>query len=672
MLDVARALEGTNRQCGIHAAGVVIANGPLTDYVPLHRAMRKGDDAGSKQGEAVVATQWVMGDLEKVGMLKMDFLGLRTLTLLTNAIGLIERTHGIKIDLMNLPLDDKETYDLLQKGDAKGVFQLESDGIRELLKRLRPDNFGDIIALIALYRPGPLEGGMVDDYVNIKHGRAQPTYAHPVMEEVLAETYGVMCIHEDARVSMADGTERPIKLVKRGDVVHALNLESRRFEYKECEDCGPTRRCEGIRLTLENGFSVLLTPDHDVWTYDGWKEVQDLDPAADLVAVGLSLPQEAPTYADLAPWLGADEDVAYLLGFLVGDGCLTGSGIAIATGTEPAHLKLVRWLAERFPTLHVHPYFNVRSWYVTLSHPDLLKQAGHGNRKTRLHHFLDIHGLKFHALQKKVPEAIFRCPAPVRAAFLAGLIDSDGCLDENNRGMGVAFITSSSPALLQGIRRLCQLEGISLKLYPQRAQIWDLETLNEVVSPYLVVKQFQGQLGNATTVGWVPRPVLWEAVPVGESIQAFSRRTGIQRTGMSHTFPFIKSSTAMKAGIQLGDVRYCQVVSVERVPDQQFYGMSVADHHNLVADGIVVKNCYQEQIMRILNRLGGIELAPAYACIKAISKKKYDIINDRKVDFVKGAIERVLAKQTAEEIFDLIVKFGGYGFNKSHSAAYAQ
>ena len=168
----------------------------MTDYVPLHRATRKGDDAGSKQGEAVVATQWVMGDLEKVGLLKMDFLGLRTLTLLTNAVGLIEKTRGIKVDLMNLPLDDKETYDLLQKGDAKGVFQLESDGIRELLKRLRPDNIRDIIALMALYRPGPLEGGMVDDYVNIKHGRAQPSYAHPVMEEVLAETYGVMCYQE--------------------------------------------------------------------------------------------------------------------------------------------------------------------------------------------------------------------------------------------------------------------------------------------------------------------------------------------------------------------------------------------------------------------------------------------------------------------------------------------
>src|SRR5258705_3515413 len=129
-------------------------------------------------------------------MLKMDFLGLRTLTLLDHTARLIKKTRGIDIDLYKLPLDDPETYDLLQRGDAKGVFQLESEGIRELLKRMRPDNIRDIIAIMALYRPGPLDGGMVDDYVNIKHGRAKPSYVHPVMEEVLAETYGVMVYQE--------------------------------------------------------------------------------------------------------------------------------------------------------------------------------------------------------------------------------------------------------------------------------------------------------------------------------------------------------------------------------------------------------------------------------------------------------------------------------------------
>jgi DNA polymerase-3 subunit alpha len=195
LVTIAKTLEGTNRQTGIHAAGVVIANGPITDYVPVHRAVRKSEEGG-RGGEPAVATQWVMGDLEKVGLLKMDFLGLRTLTLLDNCVKLIEKTRGEKIDLHNLPLDDRETYALLQRGDAKGVFQLESEGIRALLTQMRPDNIRDLIAIIALYRPGPLQGGMVDSYVNCKHGRERPVYQHPVMEEILSSTYGVMVYQE--------------------------------------------------------------------------------------------------------------------------------------------------------------------------------------------------------------------------------------------------------------------------------------------------------------------------------------------------------------------------------------------------------------------------------------------------------------------------------------------
>ena len=199
MIDIARRLEGTNRNAGTHAAGVVIADGDITDYVPVHRVNARNGDTGKNGKEernVVITTQWVMGDLEKVGMLKVDFLGLRTLTLLDNCVRLIKKTRGETVDLYKLPLDDPETYKLLQRGDAKGVFQLESEGIRELLKRMKPDNIRDIIAVMALYRPGPLGGGMVDAYINCKHGLEQPSYDHPVMEEILTETHGVMVYQE--------------------------------------------------------------------------------------------------------------------------------------------------------------------------------------------------------------------------------------------------------------------------------------------------------------------------------------------------------------------------------------------------------------------------------------------------------------------------------------------
>ena len=196
LIDIALKLEGTNRNAGTHAAGVVISDGPLSDHVPLQRVVRKGDGEGAKRDESVVTTQWVMGDLEKVGLLKMDFLGLRTLTLLENAVQLIANTRDETVRLDRVPLDDAATFALLQRGDAKGVFQFESGGIRELLKRMRPDRIQDLIACNALYRPGPLGGGMVDAYINRKHGREKPDYPHPVMEEILSETYGVMVYQE--------------------------------------------------------------------------------------------------------------------------------------------------------------------------------------------------------------------------------------------------------------------------------------------------------------------------------------------------------------------------------------------------------------------------------------------------------------------------------------------
>lgn len=195
-VDIAMKLEGTNRNVGTHAAGVVIANGPITDYVPVQRVARKTDGEEGGKGDAVVTTQWEMGILEKVGMLKMDFLGLRNLTVLDNAVRLIAKTRGESVNPMTFTLDDPKTYELLQRGDAKGVFQLESEGIRELLKRMKPDNIRDLIAVLALYRPGPLGGGMVDSYVNRKHGRETWTYPHPVLKDILDETYGVMVYQE--------------------------------------------------------------------------------------------------------------------------------------------------------------------------------------------------------------------------------------------------------------------------------------------------------------------------------------------------------------------------------------------------------------------------------------------------------------------------------------------
>ncbi|MBI5835673.1 MAG: DNA polymerase III subunit alpha [Candidatus Eisenbacteria bacterium] len=198
LLRVARRLEGGSRHASIHAAGILITPGPLTDEVPLYRT-----------GKSEVTTQWDMRALEKLGLLKMDFLGLKTLTVIEEALRMVERRTGARPDLENLPLDDPKVYELISKGLTLGVFQLESAGIRDLATRLKPDRFEELIAINSLYRPGPLGSGMVQDFVDCKHGKKSIVYEHPLLEPILNETYGVILYQEQVMkiaVSMAGFT----------------------------------------------------------------------------------------------------------------------------------------------------------------------------------------------------------------------------------------------------------------------------------------------------------------------------------------------------------------------------------------------------------------------------------------------------------------------------------
>lgn len=186
LLDIAQKLEGLTRNVGTHAAGVVVSDAPIDNYIPLQTITGKED----------VITQWDGPHVEKAGLLKMDFLGLRNLTILHKAVQNVRKHRGVEINTIKLPLDDEQTFALLQRGETKGVFQFESGGIRDLLTKMKPDKFADIIATSALYRPGPLEGGMVMDYVDVKHGRKPPAKVHPLVDAVLEETYGVMVYQE--------------------------------------------------------------------------------------------------------------------------------------------------------------------------------------------------------------------------------------------------------------------------------------------------------------------------------------------------------------------------------------------------------------------------------------------------------------------------------------------
>jgi DNA polymerase-3 subunit alpha len=195
VIAIGQRLEGMSRHASVHAAGVVIAPGPVTDYAPLYKGTR--DE---------LTTQWNMKEIERVGLLKMDFLGLSTLTLIADCLEEIQRTEGVALDIDEVPLDDPKTYRLFGEGATYGIFQFESSGMRELLRKARPERLDDLIALNALYRPGPLKSGMVDDWVARKQGRTPVTYELDELEPILSDTYGVIAYQEQVmRIAQALG-----------------------------------------------------------------------------------------------------------------------------------------------------------------------------------------------------------------------------------------------------------------------------------------------------------------------------------------------------------------------------------------------------------------------------------------------------------------------------------
>jgi DNA polymerase-3 subunit alpha len=198
VIDVARGLEGLRRQDGIHAAAVVITKDPLTEYLPIQRKPESGQDIE----HAPVVTQYEMHGVEELGLLKMDFLGLRNLDVISDTVELIRKTRGIDLDIDNVDLEDAKTYELLQRGDSIGVFQLEGGPMRALMRSLAPTSFDDVGALVALYRPGPMAMNVHNDYADRKNGRKPVEYVHPDAEEILGSTYA-LCVYQEQIMRLA-------------------------------------------------------------------------------------------------------------------------------------------------------------------------------------------------------------------------------------------------------------------------------------------------------------------------------------------------------------------------------------------------------------------------------------------------------------------------------------
>lgn len=648
-------MEELVRAYSTHAAAVIIGDHDLTDDAPLQKLGDKKE----------LETQYDMSYTEKLGLLKMDFLGIKTLDIIWDAVDKIKHVHGVEISpYKDIPLDDKKTYDMLADGKSIGTFQLESGGMQGALQTIRPTEFNDLIAIVALYRPGPMTH--IPTYAARKRGDEEVTYIDPKLEAILDETYGIVCIEENQEIAMADGSLKAIKNIVRGEKVSSFDLEdNNKAVIEEVHGVRPTRFEKGLEITLGDGSQTILTKDHKVLTPRGYVKVQDLDIKKDLVATpsriinkpGKSLDQE---------WLGKDTDLAYLFGQLTGDGSLSSNTITISTGLIDNHKKLLRFINENL-NLVTNEYFHCRSWYISISNPELLSDAkskGHGNRKTRFHKMFEDFGMKQNCYNKSVPSPIFEASSEVKASYLAGLFDADGNITKT----GTLVSTSVSEELLKGVKHLLLSLGITSRTKRDRLYISDSVSAKEALSDKtLRIDWSKVSIGVKDRTRLILRSDFKKTVDsLGIPGRQFAKKYGVSRSTAVADKPFMLEGISNKIPEHKtnGDICYRPIVSITETEEKQFYGMSVDRTHNMICGSMVIKNCYQEQSMLIARELGGFTPGQADDLRKAIGKKLRDKMDLLKAPYIKGCLENGISKQDAEILWADNEAAADYSFNK--------
>jgi DNA polymerase-3 subunit alpha len=690
VVGVAQGLEGLRRQDGIHAAAVVISAEPLTEYLPIQRK----PEPGGKPEDAPIVTQYEMNGVEELGLLKMDFLGLRNLSVIERTLDLIEEATGDRPDIDNVALDDPAVFEMLSRADTIGIFQLEGGPMRNLVRSLAPTAFEDVAALVALYRPGPMAANMHNDYADRKNGRKPVVYQHPDMEEALGDTYG-LCLTGDTLVhDVRSG--RPVRLDQvdptSGIVVQGVD-----------DDLRPVARpvthwvCNGqrdtVRVVLANGMSLTGTPDHPVLTETGWARLGDLR-TSDHVAVARQL------LPPLSPSAG-DPDRLLILGYLLADGGLSNASTIGFTNTDEAILKAyAAALQNAFPGLHVCEVTTSRG----VHHLYCSNGKGHGGGASPLLAWLRDLGLKappgskpggVRSGEKFVPDFVFGLPDDQVAVFLAALWDCDGYV-----GARLSHYRTISPRLAEGVQRLLLRLGIESSVYRSE---YIRPRDGKIVTAHQVTVYDGGRFEL-----WI-RPRLHSGAKAAVAMSVATRGTSIDRRSfveaVAMAYPNPKRPVLESAGIQRWHLSpygsdqhpritekaaariaeafdvpgverwlrcsWVDVAAVEPAGTQTVYDITVEGIHNFVANGIVAHNCiYQEQMMLLATKFAGYSLAEADNLRKAAGKKVREIMAKEREKFEAGCVATGYGAGVGKMLFDIIEPFADYGFNRSHAFGY--
>ena len=694
LLETAMKLEGVARNPGIHAAAVIVADRELEHYTPLMR--------GSKSTVTSTIAQYEFPILESIGLLKVDFLGLSTLSVMREAARLIKERHGIEYRLDNIPYEGeeaKEAFTLLSSGEVSGVFQVESAGMRRTLIEMKPTTFEHIVAMISLYRPGPME--YIPTFIQRLHGREQVEFKHPKLEPILNETYGI-CVSGDSLVTDAR-TGRRYRLDEVGSLDEIL-IQGVDDEWRPAVGCVTHWIDSGLkpvfRLQLRNGSHIKVTADHRLLTEDGWVALQDLQPG-DFVAVPHKLFGRQSMPAPEVDWRKLR-----LLAYLIADGSLASMASVDFTSKDPSLLTEYERCLAAFPDVRAVYTEQVRG----VLRVGAAKREGlnaHYHAATSLLAWMRELGLKHPAgsrpgglrsQEKFVPPFVFELSNEEIGYFLASLWDCDGYMGHklcHYKTISSRLAEDVQTLLLRlGIRSVIHIadyvtarageQGASSVRHSYQVTVYDTARLADLLQPHMVTFKREVTCSSASASTIRRSPFIDEALSItGVSALQLMNTYGIDR---QHFYKVRQSSPRISSAIAGGlatqvylpkteralHVAWEEISSIELVGAERVYDLTVEGLHSFVANNIVVHNCvYQEQIIQILSSLAGYTPGEADLVRRAISKKKASEIEKHKKIFIAGCEKNGINGNLAAEIYADIEFFARYGFNKSHAADYA-
>lgn len=745
IVDLALELRGRIKSQGQHAGGIIISSVPLADTIPM--SYIKGKYV-SQWTEGMAATQ-----LSPFGLVKFDILGLKTMAYNVYTEELIKKSRKISLDwdecdpscdepyagfqIMSngekLPIlfNDEDAIKMADEIRTEAVFQFDTHVAKGVLSN-GVRNFHDLVAYTALARPGPME--MIPEYVARRDDPKQlwKKKEDPRVVSMLEDTHGIICFHEDTMISMSDGSHKKIKHISIGDSVSCVDIDNNKTTNSIVTESKPTVLECGLKITTKNGKELTVTKDHNVLTDSGYVKARNLK-IGQLVAVPIKLDDDN-NEIDICKWLGENDEVAYFLGLITGDGCLRSTSYSVAVGNDkdiadildewintnlnvstvlywhcrsyyirfkneeitesiidlPKYVDSKKWYENaylKYGGSDIAKFINKSIWFVynkLRSYNIIITKKSKKSRKTKLHNFVELMGLNVKHVKKTIPNIIMTNCNHIKYRYLSGLIESDGCLKVSASGMQICYISSGSKTLLDDINRMCMSLGILTTTYQTKVYLYNTALLNEMLSGYLLYKRFNGKLSNGDNTTYVNRDIFLDKIST--SMRQASKDTGISRTTLRKNNRLFRYSTAIKSGYNSGDIRYIPIKEIKETENTQFHNISVPPHHNIIANGIVAKQCYQEQLTQFWTKFGGLTVPEAEKARKAVAKKKKEDVLKLLPRIVEGMIKNgfpddpapinddgiyVDAKpHSAQGWANKMVTFGRYAFNRSHAYAY--